>query len=94
MSKVIVAGHIITKRGCRDDFVAGSRDTMVAARNTPGCTDFVVTADPLEADRVHIFEAWDDETYLKKFRGDGPGDELSRLIERADVGTFNVLSNK
>lgn len=93
MSKVIVSGHIITKSGRRDDFVAASRYAMVAARSTLGCTDFVVTADPLEADCVHIFEGWDDETSLMNFRGNGPDNDLMRLIERAEVNTFNVSSN-
>ena len=90
---IIVAGHIVTKPGCRDDFVAVSRNAMVAARSAPGCRDFVVTADPLEADRVHIYEAWDDETSLMDFRGSGPNDDMMHLVERADVGTFSVSSN-
>lgn len=90
---IIVAGHIVTKPGRRDDFVAASREAMIAARNAPGCRDFVVTADPLEADRVHIYEAWDDETSLTDFRGSGPDDELMHLMERADVGTFSLSSD-
>lgn len=87
---IVVAGHIVTKPGRRDDFVAASREAMIAARSAPGCRDFVVTADPLEADRVHIFEAWDDETTLTDFRGSGPDSNLMHMVKRADVGTFNV----
>ncbi len=90
---IIVAGHIVTKPGRRDDFVAGSMGAMIAARNAPGCRDFVVTADPLKADRVHIYEAWDDETSLTNFRGNGPDNDLMHLMERADVGTYNVSTN-
>lgn len=90
---IIVAGHIITKSGCREDFVNASRKAMIAARNAPGCRDFVVVADPLETDRVYVYEAWDDETSLTDFRGGGPDGGLMDLIERADVSTFSASSN-
>lgn len=87
---IIVAGHIVTKPGRRADFVAASRAAMVAARRAPGCRDFVITADPLAPDRVHIYEAWNDENSLSNFRGNGPDSELSDLMERTEIGTFNV----
>lgn len=90
---IIVAGHIVTKPGWRDDFVAASKEAMIAARSAPGCRGFVVAADPLEADRVHIYEAWNDETSLTDFRGNGPDNDMMHMMERADVGTFNVSSN-
>lgn len=90
---IIVAGYIVTKPSRRDAFVAASQEAMVAAREASGCRSFVVTADPLEQDRVHIYEAWDDENSLNLFRGSGPKDDLTRLIERADVRTFDVPSD-
>ncbi len=63
---------------------------MRHARSAPDNIDFVVAADPLEPNRVNVYEAWATETALERFRGDGPGDELLALIERADVSTHRV----
>jgi len=34
--------------------------------------DFVVSADPLEPDRVNVYEQWESDAELEAFRGEGP----------------------
>ena len=87
---IIVAGHITTKPGKRDAFVAGSRAAIVAARKADGCHEFFVAADPVDPDRVCVYEAWDNEEALLAFRGDGPGDDLSALVAGAKVKRHTV----
>jgi hypothetical protein len=53
----------------------------------------VVAADPLESDRVNVYEEWESEEALVTFRGDGPDHELSASIVRADVSRHVVLSS-
>ncbi len=65
---------------------------MAAARNTHGCLDFVVAADPIEPDRVNVYEAWQSESDLIAFRQDGLDDDLSSLIVRAEVAQHTVSS--
>ena len=33
-------------------------------RSTPGCLDYVVAADPIEPDRVNIYERWESAAHL------------------------------
>lgn len=66
---------------------------MVAARSAPGCRDFVVAADPIEPNRVNVYEEWDSEAELEAFRGTGPGPELTKIIKRADVARHRVASS-
>ncbi len=82
---IIVSGRITLRPGGRDEFLARSREAMQQARRTPGCGDFVVAADPLEPDRVNVYEEWESEQALHAFREDGPGDDLSALIVDAQV---------
>lgn len=82
---IVVSGRIYVIAGTRDEFLARSRGAMEAARRAAGCRDFVVAADPIETDRVNVFEEWESESALHAFRGEGPGDDLSSLIARADV---------
>jgi quinol monooxygenase YgiN len=89
---IIVSGHIVTKPGARDAFIERSREAILAARKTDGCRDFVVAADPIDPNRVCIYEVWDDTAKLLAFRGSGPGDDLSTLIESADVKRHEVAS--
>ena len=87
---IIVAGQLHVRPGARADFLARSAAAMREARGTPGCHDFVVAADPLEPERVNVFEAWTDRAALEAFRGSGPGDDLSALIGRATVAEYDV----
>ncbi len=82
---LIVSGNIRVREGAREAFLAASREAMEAARKAPGCRDFVVAADPLEPDRVNVYEEWEGEAALLKFRGDGPSADLSSAISSADV---------
>jgi quinol monooxygenase YgiN len=82
---IIVAGRIYVRPGRRDAFIAASLPAVEMARRARGCRDFVVAADPVESDRVNVYEAWDSEADLEAFRGEGPGDDLSADIVSADV---------
>jgi len=87
---IIVAGQLRVAAGDRDRFLARSREAIQLARDARGCRDFAVAADPLDPERVNVYERWTDRDALHAFRGDGPGDELSALIVSADVGEFEV----
>lgn len=82
---IIVSGRLFIKSGARDQFLAASAEPMAAARIAPGCVDFVVAPDPIDADRVNIYEEWEAESHLQKFREVGPSDDMSALIARAEV---------
>jgi quinol monooxygenase YgiN len=53
---IIVSGRIYVSSGSREAFLASSRRAVVAARGASGCRDFVVAADPIEANRVNVYE--------------------------------------
>jgi quinol monooxygenase YgiN len=85
---ILVAGRIYVTD--RDEFLALSTEAMRLAREAEGCLDFVVAADPLEDGRVNVFERWADRASLLRFRGDGPGGDLSAMITRAEVDDYEV----
>lgn len=90
---LIVSGRIHVRAGARQKFVERSMEAVVAARAYPGCRDFVVTADPIESDRVNVYEEWESEEALLAFRGSGPGPDLSSSIVRAKVQRHVVSSS-
>jgi quinol monooxygenase YgiN len=87
---IIVAGRLGIRAGARETFLALSSEAIVQARRTLGCHDFVVAADPLDPDRVNVYEAWESREALDKFRADGPGDELSAYILSAQIEEYTV----
>jgi quinol monooxygenase YgiN len=90
---IIVAGRIHVSPGRREEFLAASREAVLAARHAPGCRDFVVAADPIEPDRVNVYEEWDSATELEAFRGAGPGPQLAAAIVRVQVQRHHVVSS-
>jgi quinol monooxygenase YgiN len=82
---IIVSGRIYVSADQREAFLEYSRQSILEARMANGCRDFVVAADPIELDRVNVYEEWDSETQLESFRGSGPESDLAILILRADV---------
>jgi quinol monooxygenase YgiN len=90
---VIVSGTIYVRPGKRKAFLAASMEAVAVARSFPGCLDFVVAADPIEPDRVNVYEQWESEGQREAFRGDGPGGDLSSDIVNADVSRHQVSSS-
>ena len=91
---IIVSGRIYVRDGTRDKFLALSAEAIVKARRTVGCHDFVVAADPLESNRVNVYEEWESKEALTKFRGEGPGKDLTAYIVKAQVGEHAVPPRK
>lgn len=87
---IIVCGHLVAKSGKRNSLLEQSKDAVRAARQAKGCRDYAVSPDLLDADRVNIFESWDDAAALAAFRGDGPGGDLSALIARYEIDQLEV----
>lgn len=87
----IVSGKIYVQPGFRKEYLTLSMEAIELARRTDGCRDFVIAADPLEADRVNVYEAWDSADALLAFRGDGAGDDLTQHIVRADVHEYEAV---
>jgi len=90
---IIVAGKIYVRSGARHEFLTSSFEAVVQARKASGCRDFVVSADPLENDRVNVYEEWESEAALLAFRGSGPASDLTAVIVRFDVSRHVVASS-
>lgn len=91
---LIVAGTLTIKTGARDRFLDRSRPAVIAARAAPGCHAFSVSADPVLADDVAVYECWQNEAALHAFRQEGPGDDLSSLIVSAAIRQFDVTQRQ
>lgn len=90
---LIVSGRIHLRPGSRERFLAASAEAIAQGRAFPGCRDFVVAADPIERDRVNVYEEWESEEALLAFRGSGPDADLSSHIVRAQVARHVVASS-
>src|SRR3954466_14027439 len=61
---VIIAGSFVVAAADREAFLEGRRSGMEASRAEPGCLDYVFAADPLDPERVVLFERWADQAAL------------------------------
>ena len=90
---IIVSGKIYVRSGERESFLASSSEAVMQARKAPGCQDFVVAADPIEPERVNVYEEWDSEEELLAFRNSGTDQSLQSVIVRASVFRHIVSSS-
>ena len=87
---VIVAGKLIIQSGRRDAFIEKSQDVVLHARQNQACEDFSVSPDPIDMNRVNIFEKWTSYAELYAFRASGPDNELLSLVELFDVKEYDI----
>lgn len=87
---IIVAGKLRLKPGSRGEFIEKSRDAMTQARSLDACEDFSVSPDPIDENRVNIFEKWVARAPLEEFRNSGPDNDSLSLVESFDINEYEI----
>jgi quinol monooxygenase YgiN len=68
---IIIAGHLRVAASERDRYLSAVAEVAVQARRAPGCHDFVQAADPIDPERINIYERWENDESLLAFRSSG-----------------------
>ena len=87
---IIVAGKLLIRLGSRDEFIEKSRESILLARENEACLDFSVSPDPIDMNRVNIFEKWESHSELNAFRESGPENNMFSLVESFDVNEYEI----
>lgn len=90
---IIVSGFLRVDPGQRTDYLGSCDDVIRAARCAPGCLDFHLSADPIEADRINILEQWESVESVEAFRGSGPSDDQQAIITGASIMQHEIASS-
>ena len=87
---IIVAGKLKLKPGSRDEFIEKSREAISQARELDACEDFSVSPDPIDENRVNIYEKWIARGPLEEFRSSGPDNDSFSLVESFDINEYEI----
>lgn len=90
---IIVSGFLKVDPGQRTEYLDSCDEVIRAARSAPGCLDFHLSADLIEADRINIFEQWESVESVEAFRGSGPSDDQQSIITGANVMQHEIASS-
>jgi heme-degrading monooxygenase HmoA len=91
---IMVSASISVRSGTREACLTRFGEAVAHARRTWGCRDFVVATDPIESNRVNVYEEWESGEARIAFRGDGAGDAVSSSLVKAEVATHLVASSE
>lgn len=89
---IIVSGWLQVEPQQRQAYLDSCRPVIEAARAAPGCAAFCLSADPLEHDRINIFEQWHTASDVDEFRQGGPDLQLQNAIVAASVHQHDIAS--
>lgn len=87
---IIVVGKLILKLDSRVEFIEKSIPAILMARQSSDCEDFSVSADPIDENRVNIFEKWTSKKALEAFRNTGPDSDVLSLVDVFNVDEYEV----
>jgi quinol monooxygenase YgiN len=90
---IIVAGHLRVAAAERDRYLTAVQDVAIHARQAPGCLDFVQSADPIDPERINVYERWDSDDFLMAFRTSGSEDDAplsTPAILGAQVAKYRI----
>ena len=93
---IIVSGTLRVAPPERDRYLAARRPVLEAARRAPGCLDFSLSPDLLEADRINVHERWRSREDLLAFRSSGgpEPDDGGIALTGADVLLHHIASSE
>jgi quinol monooxygenase YgiN len=91
---IIVSGKLYVDPDARDAYLAGCLSVVEQARAASGCLDFVLSADPIEPGRINVYEQWESDVDVERFRGVGPDADLRAEIRDAQVAKYRISSTE
>jgi quinol monooxygenase YgiN len=91
---VIVTGSYEFEPGQRDEYLASRHDSMRASRTEPGCFEFLLSADPIEPDRVVLFERWADQASLDAHIAALPAPSVGLAPKSVTVTLYDVAGER
>lgn len=65
---IIIAGYSRTDRDKRDAAVEAFATMVGRAREQDGCLDLSISPDPVDPERINVFECWRDQQSWKAWR--------------------------
>ncbi|HEV7192274.1 MAG TPA: antibiotic biosynthesis monooxygenase family protein [Jatrophihabitantaceae bacterium] len=89
---IIVAGTLTVDPADRSLYLELASAATAQARLIPECLDFAQSADPLESDRINIFERWESDAGLEAFRSLPDDGVQTPPILGADVHRYRISS--
>ena len=87
---IIIAGYLELAPNARDEYVRAHTDLTIRARRAEGCLDLAISADPVSANRVNLFERWASEEALKAWRPVSDAPQLDVQFEGGEVSKYVI----
>ncbi|WP_329044261.1 antibiotic biosynthesis monooxygenase [Amycolatopsis sp. NBC_01488] len=87
---IIIAGWLRVAPEGRDAYLESCGEAVRLAREAPGCLEYALGADLLDPGRVTVYERWESDADLERFRGSGPSDEQAAQILDASVARYRI----
>ncbi|MFP3988004.1 antibiotic biosynthesis monooxygenase [Streptomyces sp. E11-3] len=87
---LIISGTLYVDPDSRERYLAGCRPIVEQARAAAGCLDFALCADLVDPGRINVYERWESDAALEKFRGSGPSSEQTAELIEADVRKYRI----
>lgn len=87
---IIISGHLLVDPAQRGSYLGATAGVAPQARAAAGCLEFVQVADPVEADRIVVYERWESDADLEAFRGAGASVEGTPELLGAEVAKYRI----
>jgi quinol monooxygenase YgiN len=89
---IIIAGSLFLEPRERDRYLAAVSGVAVAARDAPGCLDFVQSADVIDPERINVYERWISVEHVQRFRRSGAPQPQLPAVRSASVEQYRVAA--
>jgi quinol monooxygenase YgiN len=90
---IIISGKEYVAAEQRAAYLARWEDFIRRARTAPGCLDFFISADPIEENRVNMFELWASKEELDDYRSRAEPPTITTEVWGEDVKKYDISAS-
>jgi quinol monooxygenase YgiN len=87
---IIIAGALFVDPTDRDRYMTAVAEVAAQARLAGGCLDFVQAPDLLEPGRINVYERWESDADVHRFRNSGGPEPEIPPIRSAEVHKYRI----
>lgn len=87
---IIIAGYLLLDPSDRDLFVDSHLELVGRGRQSSGCLDLAISADPVEPTRVNNYELWENEESLSAWRTVANPPHLDIVFRGGDMVKYYI----
>ncbi|HEY6749196.1 MAG TPA: antibiotic biosynthesis monooxygenase family protein [Mycobacteriales bacterium] len=90
----IIAGSVTIEAARREAYVTAHQDLVRRGREADGCLDLAISEDPLDPNRINVYERWESWDAIEAWRAVANAPDTGTAVDGSRIKAYEVGSER